>query len=480
MIDSVDGMELLVWHRSSSFTSMILRKCTNQSSSQFVITDDLSVMKENIDLDSNTIYCGVDAESSVKLFLSSVKNKDSLLKTLTIFDKDVGYESLDSSSLSLRFNTMKSGVLGAHVSLPREEPSCQITGQVGRSQTKPKHESKIWTRKAILAEVERSVERVLHCGGDHTTIDHSASLMDVGIDSLAMADFTSSLRSHFNTEIPSIIVFNHPSIEDITDHLCELLGVKDPPAQMCFDQASRPSCSSEETISIVGISCRFPGGVSSPKEYWKLLCDGRETSSLVPFNRWDAFSLAANSNSLSKNERVQVLYGSFVNDMEYFDSCAFSISKREAEAMSPQQRILLECSYMSLLDARFMADKQMKGLNCGVFVGTSSESPRRPSNSGESVLSVYSFTGLAAPIASGRVSYTFNFQGPNMVYDTACSSSMVAFDSALSSLKEGKCDMALVVGVNSLFESVAFEQLARVGMLSQTGRCHSFDASADG
>ena len=93
---------------------------------------------------------------------------------------------------------------------------------------------------------------------------------------------------------------------------------------------------------------------------------------------------------------------------------------------------------------------------------------------------MYSATGTSASIASGRVSYVFNFQGPNAVYDTACSSSLVALDVSLSALAEMKCDVALVAGVNELFDSKVFKAFAGAGMLSPTGRCHTFDASADG
>ena len=117
----------------------------------------------------------------------------------------------------------------------------------------------------------------------------------------------------------------------------------------------------------------------------------------------------------------------------------------------------------------------MYGLNCGVFVGTATSM-----SGNSSKMSVYSAIGTTASIASGRVSYTFNFQGPNASYDTACSASLVAVDAALSSLNEGKCDMALVAGVNELFDRRIFESFARAGMLSPTGRCHTFDVSADG
>ena len=173
------------------------------------------------------------------------------------------------------------------------------------------------------------------------------------------------------------------------------------------------------------------------------------------------------------------MYGSFVDDMEYFDSSSFGISKAEAESMSPFQRVLLECTYLALHDAGYEENK-VNELNCGVFVGGTASSSSTDSTFRSERTSVYSATGTTASIASGRISYVFNFQGPNAVYDTACSSSLVAVDAAVSALTEEKCDIALVAGVNELFDSRAFIGCARAGMLSPTGHCHTFDACADG
>jgi len=187
--------------------------------------------------------------------------------------------------------------------------------------------------------------------------------------------------------------------------------------------------------------------------------------------------------NLSEKEQMQVSHGSFVNDIECFDPTVFNISKAEAESMSPLQRLLLECSYFALLDAGYTAS-EINGLDCGVFVGASSGSStngrQRALGEDTGKLSVYSATGATSSIASGRISYVFNFQGPNSVYDTACSSSLVALDAAISSLQLGKCEMALVAGANEVFEKDVFQAFARAGMLSPTGRCHTFDASADG
>ena len=119
-------------------------------------------------------------------------------------------------------------------------------------------------------------------------------------------------------------------------------------------------------LSIVGMSCRLPGNVSSLRDYWELMSAGNNTSSHIPFDRWDAFSTGARS-ALSEEEKRRISFGSFVNDIEFFDPSFFNISKAEAKYMSPLQRVLMECSYLALLDAGYTAN-EMKGLNCGVFV----------------------------------------------------------------------------------------------------------------
>jgi epothilone polyketide synthase D len=342
--------------------------------------------------------------------------------------------------------------------------------------------SKSWIIGDIQSKVEAAVRKVITIEATQK-VDLQLPMMDMGLDSLGITELSQSLQSIFGVELPSTFAFNHPSIADMSNHLFGLLS----PATDCISDgpsliATNDRASIAAENSIVGMSCRFPGGVSSPHSFWELLRDGTHTSAHIPFDRWDASALAALSN-LSEKEKLQVSNGSSVHDMELFDPSAFRISKAEAASMSPLQCALLECSYLALLDAGYAPD-EMKGLNCGVFVGTSASSSAlgRPSNNGvsSSRSTVYNTTGSSASIASGRISYVFNFQGPNAVYDTACSSSLVALDAGISALQLGKCDMALVAGSNELFDSKVFDAFARAGMLSPTGRCHTWDASADG
>ena len=249
------------------------------------------------------------------------------------------------------------------------------------------------------------------------------------------------------------------SIVSLSSHLQKELSALegDVSDEESFDLGASPNkktSPAENACSIVGMSCHFPGGVTSPSQYWDLIVNGKNTSSDIPFDRWDASSVAAGS-ALTDKQQQQVSHGSFVKDMECFDPSFFDISKAEAGSMAPVQRALLERSYLALLDAGYTRS-DMKGLDCGVFVGmwSNASAAKRPTNAdtNDSRSSVYGVSGSAASIASGRISYVFDFKGPNAVYDTACSSSLVALDAAISALKEGKCEMALVAGSNELFD----------------------------
>ena len=238
------------------------------------------------------------------------------------------------------------------------------------------------------------------------------------------------------------------------------------------------SSNGRSKFAIVGMSCRFPGGVSCTSAYWELMMKKVNCSSTIPFERWDAPSQAKYL-SLNQKETKQVSFGSFVNDIEFFDPTVFNISKSEATAMSPLQRVTIETSFLALLDSGYSKD-EMTGQYCGVFLGKWVDSNTGANRESACGTSVYSAIGSSTSIASGRISYVFDFKGPNVVYDTACSSSLVALDAAIAALNDDKCAMALVVGANELFDSTVFDSCAKAGMLSPTGRCHVFDASADG
>ena len=247
-----------------------------------------------------------------------------------------------------------------------------------------------------------------------------------------------------------------------------------------LDEARRHTTASigREPIAIVGMSCRFPGGATSPEAYWEVLRDGRDVVGEYPAQRRAmAEAAGADFGALSEDTKW---YGGFLDEIDQFDPQFFGISPREAATMDPQQRLALEVSWEALERAGIAPDS-LNGSATGVFIGiTSNEYIQLAKLSGPESLDVYSATGGALNAAPGRVSYTLGLQGPSMAIDTACSSSLVALHQACQSLRAGETDMALAGGVNLLLLPEAFVCFDAWGMMASDGRCKTFDAAADG
>lgn len=231
-----------------------------------------------------------------------------------------------------------------------------------------------------------------------------------------------------------------------------------------------------EPIAIVGMACRFPGA-DGLDAFWRLLRDKVDAIRTVPAERWDADAVYAPEPGTPNKTNTK--WGGFLEDVDAFDAAFFGISPREAAAMDPQQRLLLEVSWHALENAGIVPE-ELAGSTTGVFVGIGPIDyiQRQLLEGAES--SAYAATGNAAAIAANRLSYFYDFRGPSVALDTACSASLVAVHQACQSLRAGECRVALVGAVNLMLSPFATLCLSQAHMLSSSGRCRSFDAGADG
>ncbi|WP_445629543.1 type I polyketide synthase [Nostoc sp. DSM 114167] len=228
-----------------------------------------------------------------------------------------------------------------------------------------------------------------------------------------------------------------------------------------------------EPIAIIGIGCRFPGGVNSPEQLWLLCKNGGDAIAEVPSDRWDVD--AYYDPDLSSYDKTNTRWGGFLANIDLFDPGFFGISTSEAATIDPQQRLLLEVSWEALENAGY-DPLQLAGSQTGVFVGIATCDYYKAMTA----IPTRAGTGIANSMAANRLSYFLDARGPSVTIDTACSSSLVAIHTACQSLRHQESNLALVGGVNIMLLPEVNITFSQAGMMSSDGRCKSFDATADG
>ncbi|SES40850.1 Acyl transferase domain-containing protein [Streptomyces sp. yr375] len=339
------------------------------------------------------------------------------------------------------------------------------------------------------AEAERFLTRTVrthaaallgHASPDD--VDPELSFRDLGFDSQLSVRLRGDLNAATGAGLGTSAVFDHPTPRALAHRLRELLTGGQPGAHGHAMPDATPDSpdvrDARDAIAIVGMSCRYAGGVGSPEELWDLVLAERDAVGDFPDDRgWDlAALLAPGPDGTPASATGQ---GGFLTGAADFDAEFFGISPREAVAMDPQQRLLLETSWEAFERAG-IDPHSLRGSRTGVFVGAMAQDYGPRMDEPGSGADGYVLTGTSVSLASGRVAYTLGLEGPAVTVDTACSSSLVALHLAVQSLRSGECDMALAGGATVLSSPGLFVEFSRQGGLSSDGRCKAFAAGADG
>ncbi|SOD67898.1 Phosphopantetheine attachment site, partial [Streptomyces zhaozhouensis] len=308
-------------------------------------------------------------------------------------------------------------------------------------------------------------------------VEPTRAFRELGFDSLAAVELRNALTSATGVTLPATLVFDHPNSRAVVEVLKpKLTGVADTGTKRAA--VSVRTSHTDEPIAIVGMSCRYPGGVRSPEDLWQLVLEGTDAVGDFPTDRgWDIAKLYSPE---PQEDRFYTREGGFLSRGTEFDPDFFGIGPREALAMDPQQRLLLETSWEALERAG-IDPLSIRGSQTGVFAGVMYDDyGTRLGDNVPADVAGYLGNGSAISILSGRVAYLFGLEGPTMSVDTACSSSAVALHLAAQALRGGECSLALAGGVTFLSTTDVFVDFSRQRGLSPDGRCKAFSGAADG
>ncbi|HHO51892.1 MAG TPA: SDR family NAD(P)-dependent oxidoreductase, partial [Deltaproteobacteria bacterium] len=334
-------------------------------------------------------------------------------------------------------------------------------------------------REGVAAEVGRILG---------APVADDAPLAAHGLDSLLAVELRNTLVRRIGARLPATVAFDHPTIERLSTYIADQLGLDSEPipdgepgitGPHDLPRASAVSgggrAEVHEPVAIVGMACRLPGA-ESPEALWALLCDGRDAIREIGSDRYD--QAACYDPEPGTPGRTYARDAGLLDDIASFDAELFRIGAREARALDPAQRLLLEVGHEALERAG-IAPRGLAGASVGVYVGIGvGEYGDRFALDDPGA--VYAVSGNDPAFAAGRLSWLLGLQGPALAINTMCSSSLVALHLAVTALRRGECELALAGGANAIVGPEHSVLLSQAGALSPTGRCRTFDADADG
>ncbi|MBT3219273.1 MAG: AMP-binding protein, partial [Proteobacteria bacterium] len=296
--------------------------------------------------------------------------------------------------------------------------------------------------------------------------DPDRSFKELGLDSVVAVAVAGRLAAEFGIKPDSVMVFEHPTPRALSSHLATSQNGSSTPTNVASRNLPDPGDSSAKAIVIRGLGLRLPSNIDDSEGLWQLIKAGSTALRPLPVHR------------IEEGGPAPARIAGWLDDVAGFDATAFGLTAHEADALDPQQRLILETATVALDDA-FITATDLKGRQVGIFVGfTNTDWQAR------SLFSTHAdsqaIVGSSGSLAAGRLAYHLGIHGPVLTVDTACSSGLVALHLAAASLRRGECDVALVAAASALTSENGFKSLERMGALSLSGRCFPFGAEADG
>ncbi|MFF6975953.1 SDR family NAD(P)-dependent oxidoreductase, partial [Streptomyces tsukubensis] len=341
-------------------------------------------------------------------------------------------------------------------------------------------------RAAMLTELVRTHAAAVLRHSDTEAVLPEKAFSVLGFDSLTSVELRNRLAAATGLKLPATVLFDHPTPSALAGRLLTELALPDPDpthgtataaeSGSAADPAAGPG--PNEPIAIIGMGCRFPGGVERPEDLWRLLSEGTDAIADWPADRgWDTGELY--DPDPDRPGTTYTVQGGFLTGAADFDAEFFGISPREALAMDPQQRLLLETAWEAAESAG-QDPTSLKDRQIGVYIGTNGQDYPSLLEGAEGISEGHLLTGNTASVLSGRLSYVLGLQGPSLTLDTACSSSLVALHLAVQALRRGDCEQAFAGGVTVMSTPRLFVEFSRQRGLAADGRCKAFSAEADG